>query len=332
MGHKFDLKKNGILRKCRGGYRLMMNPKTNDYRMALAVIELEKGGFREPHWHPNANELTYCVEGKALITLFSPPNQHNTFTVSAGEVFYIPKGYLHHIENIHSKKSRFILAYDTHSPEDLDLSQSIASMSPRTLASTFSAKKEAFENLKSQMKHHFIAQRETIAKSVSLPNLHKLNLERIDPQVNTKGGSARTATVANFPLLDSLALFSLRLSKNGVREPHWHPNATELNFVVKGTAKLTILSPNGDIDTFDLKPGQGSTIPAGYFHHIENTGPSELHMTVFFGNKAPDDIGLSGALSAYSNEMLAALFSTSPTFFAQIQKFQIDRMIVPGGG
>lgn len=332
--HKFDLKKNGIMKKCRGGYRLLLDPVENTHKMALAVIELEKGGFREPHWHPNANELTYCVEGKALVTIFSPQNTRDTFTLSAGEVVFFPKGYIHHIENIHSGKSRFILAYDTQSPEDLDLSQSVGSMSAHVLASTFGSSLETFSKLKKGAKDRFITQREAVAKVNfdSIPNRHKLDLERVNPQIETKGGSARTATAANFPIIENLALFSLRIVKDGIREPHWHPNATELNFVIQGKARLTILSPGGKIDTFDLKVGQGSIIPAGYFHHIENIGSEELHMTVYFNNKTPDDIGLSGAMSAYSKEVLASLFSVDDRFISEIHQFQEDRMIVTGGG
>jgi oxalate decarboxylase len=102
--------------------------------------------------------------------------------------------------------------------------------------------------------------------------------------------------------------------------------------VVEGKGRLTILSPGGSIDTFEVGPGQGSIIPAGYFHHIENIGPGELHMTVYFNNSLPDDIGLSGALSAYSNDVLASLFSVKPEFFSGLHKFQKDRMIVTGGG
>ena len=32
--------------------------------------------FREPHWHPNANELTYCVRGEVLVTIFSNGSLH----------------------------------------------------------------------------------------------------------------------------------------------------------------------------------------------------------------------------------------------------------------
>jgi len=302
--------------------------------MALATILLKKRGVREPHWHPNANEMTYCIEGKALISIFSPGNTHDTFTLSKGEVVYFPKGYIHHIENIHSGDSRFLLAYDQHLPEDLDLSESLASMPAHALAATFGTKEEGFQKIKKQAKDTFISQRKTTSKlaSLSVSNHNKFDLESIKPQIETKGGSVRIANSLNFPQLEELALFSLRIAKNGIREPHWHPNATELNYVIAGKARLTIFSPGGEKDTFTLLPGQGSVIPTGYFHYIENASSTALHMAVYFNHPTPDDIGLSGALSAFSNEVLDSLFSTDPAFFAKLPKFQEDRMIVSGGG
>ena len=44
------------------------------------------------------------------------------------------------------------------------------------------------------------------------------------------------------------------------------------------------------------------------------------------------DIGISGALSVYSKEVLASLFSVDPQLFSRLHKFQEDRMIVSGGG
>ena len=92
--YKFDLLKRGSNRDCPGGHRRMVNGKSfaSMHNMALATILLKKGGVREPHWHPNADESTYCAEGKALVTMFSPGNTHDTFTLSKGEVMHIPKG------------------------------------------------------------------------------------------------------------------------------------------------------------------------------------------------------------------------------------------------
>jgi oxalate decarboxylase len=267
-----------------------------------------------------------------LITMFSPGNNVDTFTLSAGEVAYFPKGYIHHIENIHPGESRFILCYDHHSPEDLDLSQSIGSMSARVLNSTFGGPRKAFHLLKRRAKDTFISQRKTIETISSTGNRNKFNLEKIHPQIDTSGGVARIADKTYFRALQHLAMFSLRISKQGIREPHWHPNATELNFVLQGKARLTILSPTGQIDSFELSQNQGSIIPAGYFHHIENMGTKELHMTVFFNNALPDDIGLSGALSAYSPQTLGSIFGLTPKFFSNLHHFDEDRMIVTGGG
>ena len=327
--HKFDLSKKRVQKKLPGGFRLMVNCEMCPAlkHMALATLVLHKGGLREPHWHPNASELIYCIEGSSLITLFSPQNTHDTFTLSAGEVAYFPKGYLHAIENTSKKDSSFLLAYDHPNPQDLDLTESVASMSPHVLAATFGVDEKTFKKIK--VKDTFISRLATPKSAKqSTPNPNKFDLERINPQIETRGGSARIVNCKNFPKLTKLALFSLRIHKNGIREPHWHPNADELNYVISGKARLTILSPGGKKDHFELAPGQGSIIPAGYFHHIENVSKNELHMAVYFGNPEPDDIGLSGALSACSNELLASIFSTDPKFFKNIHKFQEDRMIV----
>ena len=332
--HKFILKESEVKRICSGGSRIMATEKLLPglNLMSLAEIKLEKNGIREPHWHPNAHELTYCTKGQALVTVFSPGSLRDTFTINQGEAMFIPKGYLHHIENIHSDISQFILCFNNGNPEDLDLSESVESMSSHVLATTFGTKEETFQILKKTHHDGFISQRksELHISNLTETSLHKFDLERIEPQIKSDGGLARILNSQNFPILQGLALFSLRINKGGVREPHWHPNAMELNYVVSGKARLTIFSPGGVKDTFILDVGEGSVIPAGYFHHIESIGLDELHMTVFFNHEKPDDIGLSGALSAYSPETLAPIFALDTQFFENLPHFQKDRKIISG--
>jgi oxalate decarboxylase/phosphoglucose isomerase-like protein (cupin superfamily) len=45
--------------------------------MGAVLLRLEKGGVREPHWHPNAAELGYCITGNA---------RQDTFTINPGPV------------------------------------------------------------------------------------------------------------------------------------------------------------------------------------------------------------------------------------------------------
>ena len=45
-------------------------------------------------------------------------------------------------------------------------------------------------------------------------------------------------------------------------------------------------------------------IPRAYPHHIENIGAEEIHFLIFFDQGNSEDIGYTGGLRAYSNEVL----------------------------
>jgi oxalate decarboxylase len=100
---------------------------------------------------------------------------------------------------------------------------------------------------------------------IRIANPHKFNLEGIPPQVQTAGGTVALGNANTFPILNGLACYSLRLKPNGIREPHWHPNAAELDYVIEGRARMTISSPGGSVDTFDVNPGQIVFIPPCIF-------------------------------------------------------------------
>jgi hypothetical protein len=55
---------------------------------------------------------------------------------------------------------------------------------------------------------------------------------------------------------------------------------------------------------------------------------NNMHFAVFFGHEKPEDIGISGALSAYSNEVLAAVFNLDPTLFDKLPKLEEDVFVV----
>jgi oxalate decarboxylase len=106
--------------------------------MAIGLVILKKEGVREPHWHPNASELGYCVSGKTAMTIFSPGNGYDRFTIEAGDLSYVPIDYIHDIENIGDTDAKFLEVFNNEKPEDLGISRSIGSMQNRVLNATFS--------------------------------------------------------------------------------------------------------------------------------------------------------------------------------------------------
>lgn len=302
--------------------------------LSLVLIEIKPKGFREPHWHPNANELSYLLEGRALMTVFGPGNTHDTFTVEPGEIVFVPKGFLHHIENIGTIPVKMVVCFDNEQPENLGISESVYVMPDHILGGTFKQPSRYFANVKMNKNQGYFGTQEhpTVPTLANKTNHYKLNLEAINPQINVDGGFVKISNSSLLPALEGLAVYSVTLKPNGAREPHWHPNADELNYLVRGTARITLLSPDGNVDTFDMVPGDMSYMPRGYIHHIENTGAEDAFFTIFFNNSVPSDIGISGSLGAFSNELLAALFNMPEDYFDQMPKYQQDLFVVTGAG
>jgi oxalate decarboxylase len=337
--HTFDIKSMKPQTICNGGSRTEANLDNFPILRGMATysLSLKKGGVREPHWHPNAAELSYCLFGKALMTIFGHGDTHNTFTLERDEIAFVPQGFLHHIENISDEQTKFIVTFNHEKPEDIGISGSTGSIPNAALDYTFKVKSEFFAKFKKQKHDILIGERSSIAKPEfpNIPNTYKFNLKEA-PQIQSKiqsgGGTVILANAYSFPILNGLSCYSLVLKKGGIREPHWHPNAAELDYVIKGRARMTIFSPGGDIDTFEVGPDQLVFIPTAYFHYIENIGDEELHFAVFFSHEKPQDIGISGAFGSYSNEVLGAVFNINPKIFESLPKYQEDLLVVGGGG
>jgi oxalate decarboxylase len=139
---------------------------------------------------------------------------------------------------------------------------------------------------------------------------HKFGVEDQHPPLGNAVGAARLARVQYWPALKDLSMYSLRIREDGMREPHWHPVTAEMGYVQKGSARMTVMDPDGTIDTWYLTEGDTYFIPRAYPHHIEVFDAPEWHFLIFFDQPTPGDIGYRASASAYSREVLAAAFNT----------------------
>jgi oxalate decarboxylase len=162
--------------------------------MAAALLRLQKGGIREPHWHPNAAELSLCIGGNTEITIFGNNAARDTFTIKAGDLTFVPKGYLHDIQNIDDVEAKFAVVYDNARPENLGISGAVGSLSPRVLDRSFGINPPGlFDQLNyDSTKDGLIGPRPIDISSGNVPdtpNAHKFNLSGINPQLQTSGGT-----------------------------------------------------------------------------------------------------------------------------------------------
>src|SRR5262245_35908940 len=90
--------------------------------VSFASLKLNKNGSMEPIWHPNANKIGYCLQGKALVSIRSP-DELSEFIVQQGDVFFIPKGYVHQIANTGNQETQISFALNHQKPETMCLSK-----------------------------------------------------------------------------------------------------------------------------------------------------------------------------------------------------------------
>jgi oxalate decarboxylase len=101
--------------------------------LAAALVEIEPGGMRELHWHPNTDEWQYYIEGQGHMGVFAGAGQARTFDYQAGDVGYVPFAMGHYIENTGTTPLRFLEMFKSDRFVDLSLNQWMAQTPPALL-------------------------------------------------------------------------------------------------------------------------------------------------------------------------------------------------------
>jgi oxalate decarboxylase len=98
--------------------------------ISAALVEVEPGGMRELHWHPNTDEWQYYIEGQARMGVFGASGQARTFDYRAGDVGYVPFAMGHYIENTGTTPLRFLEMFKSSYYADVSLNQWLALTPP----------------------------------------------------------------------------------------------------------------------------------------------------------------------------------------------------------
>jgi len=78
------------------------------------------------------------------------------------------------------------------------------------------------------------------------------------PPATYDGGAQQQAHEQNFPILtgQQASIQLITLQPGGIREPHWHPSAWEINLVTKGVASWVLIDGNGNHESFEASPSR----------------------------------------------------------------------------
>jgi oxalate decarboxylase len=228
-------------------------------------MRLTSGGLREMHWHLAA-EWAYMTYGNCRITVLDPAGQAYVADVKEGDLWYFPSGYPHSLQGTGPDGCEFIIAFDDGKASEFNtllMTDWIGHTPPDVLAANFGVAEEAFANIplhdlyifQSALPGPLAADQKAVLGSAGLPKYpFTFSLTSQPFRRQTKGGTVQIADSHNFEAAKTVASALVTVRPGGLREMHWHPNADEWLYVVKGKAQVTVFTKNvGDSDLVFLE-------------------------------------------------------------------------------
>ncbi|KAK4556301.1 hypothetical protein LTR86_006445 [Recurvomyces mirabilis] len=245
-------------------------------------MRLDKGVIRELHWHKEA-EWAYVLSGEVRVTALDSEGGSFIDDLKEGDLWYFPSGHPHSLQGLGENGTEFLLVFDSggfSEESTFILTDWLAHTPKAVLSENFRIPPELLEHIPLSEKYIFQG---TIPGSIEeeKPKAFKqsklnftFNMLDVEPQVGS-GGQAKIVDSRNFPISKTIAAGHLDIGPGSMREMHWHPNADEWSFFIKGRARVTIFAAEGTARTFDYMGGDVGVIPANMGHFIENLSDDE---------------------------------------------------------
>jgi oxalate decarboxylase len=311
-------------------------PSSKD--IAGVNMRLTAGSFRELHWH-TADEWAIMLDGNARITLLNPDGTIFIDDVAKGDLWYFPAGHPHSIQGLGPDGCEFLLVFNQglFSEDNTFLpSEWLAHTPSEVLTKNFGFDKSTLAKLPKGSLYIFPADlpkslaqdRAAVGgKSVESPIRYTFKLESMTPQYKTAGGEARIVDSRNFPAAKNIAAALLTIKPGGMRELHWHPHASEWQYYIAGTGRMTVFAPVGQARTVDVNANDVGYVPANAGHYIENTGDSDLVVLEMFAAHEFSDVSFRNWIRHLPPEMVTAHFGLDP---ATIQSIPAEKLEFAG--
>ncbi|HSZ51927.1 MAG TPA: cupin domain-containing protein [Caulobacteraceae bacterium] len=122
----------------RGGEVKIVDSRNFPVSKTIAATQLviKPGALRELHWHPNADEWQYYIQGKGQMTVFNTGPKAVTADFNAGDIGYVKKGFGHYIRNVGNEDLIVMEIFRAERFQEVSLEQWLACTPPEMVAAT----------------------------------------------------------------------------------------------------------------------------------------------------------------------------------------------------
>jgi oxalate decarboxylase len=300
-------------------------------------MRLSAGGIRELHWHQQA-EWAIMTYGNCRITVLDAQGRPSVQDVKEGDIWYFPPGLPHSLQGLAPDGAQFVLAFDDGASSEFNTllaTDWMAHTPPDILAKNFGVPAEAFRNIPLQNRWIFqgkvpgpLAEAQaSVASKAGAPEFPFVFSLSGAPRTGvSKSGWVQIADSSNFHVAKSVAAGLVTVKPGGLRTMHWHPNADEWQYYLKGSARMTVFNTGPAAVTANFHPGDIGYVKKGLGHYVENTGSTDLVFLAVFRAARYEEVSFSDWLAHTPPEMVAATFNLDPAVIARFPKDRPDVM------
>jgi oxalate decarboxylase len=313
----------------------------SDFQIAdtLAGVDmrLTSGGIREMHWHQFA-EWAYMTYGNCRITILDEVGRPYIADVKEGDLWYFPAGFPHSLQGLGPDGCQFLIVFDDgHASEfsTLLVTEWFAHTPPEVLGLNFGVPPDTFAKIplrdlyifQGDLPGSLEADRAAVSAGGGPPHPFTFSLGSMAPTRETRGGTVQVADSSNFTVSTTVAAALLTIRPGGMREMHWHPNADEWQYWIKGKGRMTIFNTGPNALTMDFNPGDVGYVKKNLGHYIQNIGDTDLQVLEVF--KAPRfmDVSLSDWITHTPPALVAQHLNVSEETIAKFPRSKPE--IVP---
>lgn len=290
-------------------------------------MRLDAGGIRELHWHLAA-EWAFMSYGNCRITVLDPQGRSYVADVKAGDLWYFPAGYPHSLQGLGPDGCEFILCFDDGKASEFNtllVTDWVAHTPPDVLALNFGVPADTFGKIfthdlwifQGAVPGPLATVQNSMQSPEAPPNPFMYSLASGPITHQTKGGFVQIQDSHNFKVATTVAAALVTVHPGGMREMHWHPNADEWQYYIKGSGQMTVFSAGPKAVTNNFNPGDIGYIKRSNGHYIKNVGDGDLVFLEVFNTNTYQNISLSDWLTHSPPEMVAAHFNILPEDIAR---------------
>jgi oxalate decarboxylase len=271
-------------------------------------MRLTAGGIRELHWH-QAAEWAIMTYGSCRVTVLDAVGRPYVADVNEGDLWYFPAGQPHSLQGLGPDGCEFVICFDNgHASEfnTLLVTDWFAHTPPEVLAKNFGVPAQTFAKIPLQdlwifqgtLPGDLASDRAAVNKNENVsPHPFIFRLGSSAPTKESAGGNVRVADSSNFVVSTTVAAALVTVRPGGVREMHWHPNADEWQYYLKGKARMTVFNTGPNAMTMDFNAGDIGYVKRNLGHYVENVGDTDLQFLGVFRAPRYEEISLSNWLT-----------------------------------